>query len=107
MEKTMEQPALKFYPVGIQTFSDMREENYLYIDKTEHVYRMTHSAGKYMFRQVAVGEHASRLFRRTERFVPRFGDRTVGKRMDTISGAALRHEPWQAHEGRGTATVPA
>ena len=45
----MEQPALKFYPVGIQTFSDMREENYLYIDKTEHVYRMTHSAGKYMF----------------------------------------------------------
>ena len=49
MEKTMEQPVLKFYPVGIQTFSDLREENYLYIDKTEHVYRMTHSAGKYMF----------------------------------------------------------
>ena len=39
---------MKFYPVGIQTFSDMREENYLYIDKTEHVYRMTHSASKYM-----------------------------------------------------------
>ena len=34
MEKTMEQPVLKFYPVGIQTFSDLREENYLYIDKT-------------------------------------------------------------------------
>ena len=45
----MEQPVLKFYPIGIQTFSDLREENYLYIDKTEHVYRMTHSAGKYMF----------------------------------------------------------
>ena len=45
----MEQPALKFYPIGIQTFSDLREENYLYIDKTEYVYRMTHSAGKYMF----------------------------------------------------------
>ena len=28
----MEQPVLKFYPVGIQTFSDLREENYLYID---------------------------------------------------------------------------
>ena len=45
----MEQPVLKFYPVGIQTFSDLREENYLYIDKTEHVYRMTHSSSKYMF----------------------------------------------------------
>ena len=45
----MEQPALKFYPVGIQTFSDLREENYLYIDKTEYVYRMTHSSAKYMF----------------------------------------------------------
>ena len=45
----MEQLVLKFYPVGIQTFSDLREENYLYIDKTEHVYRMTHSASKYMF----------------------------------------------------------
>ena len=45
----MEQPILKFYPIGIQTFSDLREENYLYIDKTEYVYRMTHSAGKYMF----------------------------------------------------------
>ena len=40
---------MKFYPIGIQTFSDLREENYLYIDKTEYVYRMTHSASKYMF----------------------------------------------------------
>ena len=45
----MEQPALKFYPIGIQTFSELREKNYVYIDKTEYVYRMTHSAGKYMF----------------------------------------------------------
>ena len=45
----MEQPVLKFYPVGIQTFSELRERNYVYIDKTEYVYRMTHSAAKYMF----------------------------------------------------------
>ena len=45
----MEQQALKLYPVGIQTFSELREKNYLYIDKTEQVYRMTHSASKYMF----------------------------------------------------------
>ena len=45
----MSQPALKKYPVGIQTFSELRGKNYLYIDKTEYVYRMTHSDSKYMF----------------------------------------------------------
>ncbi|WP_270561615.1 AAA family ATPase, partial [Bacteroides cellulosilyticus] len=39
----------KFYPVGIQTFSEIIGKNYLYIDKTGYVYRMTHSASKYMF----------------------------------------------------------
>lgn len=39
----------KFYPVGIQTFSEIIGKNYLYIDKTEYVYCMTHSASKYMF----------------------------------------------------------
>ena len=39
----------KLYPVGIQTFSELMNKNYLYIDKTEYVYRMTHSGGKYMF----------------------------------------------------------
>ncbi|MDC2573373.1 ATP-binding protein, partial [Bacteroides ovatus] len=34
---------------GIQTFSKIREGNYLYIDKTAYVYRMTHSASSYMF----------------------------------------------------------
>lgn len=41
----MSQTQLKLYPVGIV----IRKENYLYIDKTEYVYRMTHSASKYMF----------------------------------------------------------
>lgn len=39
----------KFYPVGIQTFSEIIGKNYLYIDKRGYVYRMTHSASKYMF----------------------------------------------------------
>ncbi len=30
------------YPVGIQTFKDIIEGNYLYIDKTDLVYRLTH-----------------------------------------------------------------
>lgn len=39
----------KRYPIGIQTFSKIREGNYLYIDKTEYVYRMTHSGPKSVF----------------------------------------------------------
>ena len=37
------------YPVGIQVFSMIRNEHYLYVDKTEYVYRMTHANSKYMF----------------------------------------------------------
>ena len=39
----------QLYPIGIQTFSEIRRKNYLYIDKTEYVYRMTHSASSYLF----------------------------------------------------------
>ena len=41
--------ATKLYPIGMQTFSEIREENFLYIDKTEYIYRMTHTSGKYFF----------------------------------------------------------
>ena len=41
--------ALKLYPVGIQTFERIRKEDKLYVDKTEYVYRMTHSGGCYFF----------------------------------------------------------
>ena len=41
--------ALKLYPVGIQTFERIIKEDKLYVDKTEYVYRMTHSGGKHFF----------------------------------------------------------
>ena len=41
--------ALKLYPVGIQTFSEIINRNLLYVDKTEYVYRMTHTGGKHFF----------------------------------------------------------
>ena len=41
--------ARKLYPIGIQTFSRIRKENRLYIDKTEYVYRMTHTDSTYIF----------------------------------------------------------
>ena len=40
----------KLYPVGIQTFEEIIRRNLFYVDKTEYVYRMTHtSGGKYFF----------------------------------------------------------
>ena len=44
----MEQ-ARRRYPVGIQTFEKLRKGNYLYIDKTEYIYRMVHSVAQYVF----------------------------------------------------------
>ncbi|RKX84841.1 MAG: hypothetical protein DRP58_06685, partial [Spirochaetes bacterium] len=35
-------------PTGIQTFSEIREDNYAYVDKTEHIYNLI-SSGKYYF----------------------------------------------------------
>ena len=39
----------RLYPIGIQTFGRIRKENLFYVDKTEYVYRMTHTSGKYFF----------------------------------------------------------
>ena len=40
----------RYYPIGLQTFSELRtRKNYVYIDKTEYVYRMTNSDAKYIF----------------------------------------------------------
>ena len=41
--------ALKLYPIGIQTFEEIIKNNLLYIDKTEYIFRMTHTSGKYFF----------------------------------------------------------
>ena len=83
----------KFYPVGIQTFSEIIGKNYLYIDKTGYVYRMTHSASKYMFlsrpRRFGKSLLASTLFRRSEGIVQRACYREIGDGMDVISSFSL------------------
>ena len=38
----------RMFPIGIQTFSEIIENGYAYVDKTSHVYRLTHR-GKYFF----------------------------------------------------------
>lgn len=37
------------YPVGIQTFSEIREKNYLYVDKTKYIVHFLESGFKYVF----------------------------------------------------------
>ena len=38
---------LKNLPIGIQSFADLRKNNYLYVDKTEHIHRMTTTGKPY------------------------------------------------------------
>ena len=39
----------RLYPIGIQTFEKIRRNNNLYVDKTEYIYRMSHTSGTYFF----------------------------------------------------------
>ena len=36
-------------PIGIQTFEKIRTRNYMYVDKTEYIYRMVHADSNYFF----------------------------------------------------------
>ncbi|MCK5056195.1 MAG: ATP-binding protein [Candidatus Aminicenantes bacterium] len=40
---------MKKLPVGVQTFSEMIGENYLYVDKTKYIYNLFADGGKYYF----------------------------------------------------------
>ena len=40
---------VNFYPVGIQTFSNIREGNYLYVDKTQYIVDFREKKMKYVF----------------------------------------------------------
>lgn len=39
---------MKKLPLGIQTFAELIQENYLYIDKTRHIAELL-QAGKYLY----------------------------------------------------------
>ena len=44
----MEKKQLKRLPVGLQTYSEVKELGCLYVDKTEYIWNMIH-LGKYIF----------------------------------------------------------
>lgn len=39
----------KRYPIGIQTFSEIVNNGYLYVDKTDFIYKLAHEDGKFFF----------------------------------------------------------
>lgn len=41
--------ARKRYPIGIQTFEEIRKNDYLYVDKTKYIYQLASTNGKYYF----------------------------------------------------------
>ena len=40
---------VRLYPIGQQDFPSLRKRGDVYVDKTEYVYRMTHTSSQYMF----------------------------------------------------------
>jgi hypothetical protein len=40
---------MKKLPIGLQTLEDLRKRNGIYVDKTEHIYKMVTEAGKFFF----------------------------------------------------------
>ena len=39
----------RYYPIGIQSFSEMRREGFLYVDKTAYIHQLAHSKLKFVF----------------------------------------------------------
>ena len=37
------------YPIGIQDFESIRKDGFVYVDKTEQIYNLSHGSGKYFF----------------------------------------------------------
>lgn len=47
-EKIIHNKSMKKYPIGIQTFADIRNEGYIYVDKTDLVFKLANE-GRYYF----------------------------------------------------------
>lgn len=45
----MEMQEIRKYPVGMQTFADIRNYNYIYVDKTKYIVEMMKNGSKYLF----------------------------------------------------------
>ena len=73
------------YPIGIQSFDQIREDGYVYVDKTGLIYNLVTQGKTYFlsrprrFWQKPAGKYPCLLFPGTQRFVCRTGNRRIGK----------------------------
>ena len=75
----------RIYPIGIQNFEQLRNNNNVYIDKTELIYRLANTNKAYFltrprrFGKSLLGE---------EGIVSRFGNGAFRERVECLSGVA-------------------
>ena len=74
------------YPIGIQNFEDLRNNGYVYVDKTELIYRLFFKPSP-TIREKSASVYTRSLFFRKERLVRWIGNGNSGKRMGGLSGA--------------------
>lgn len=78
------------YPVGIQNFTKLREEGYLYVDKTEYLYKLIRNKGYYFLsRPRRFGK--SLLLSTLEAYYLGRRDLFKGLALDTLTG------DWEPH----------
>ena len=73
------------YPIGIQSFDQIREDGYVYVDKTGLIYNLVTQGKTYFlsrprrFGKSLLVKYPCLLFPGTQRFVCRTGNRRIGK----------------------------
>ena len=88
MEKT-----LRRYPIGIQNFEQLRNNHYVYVDKTALIYQLANTNTVYFlsrprrFGKSLLVSTLEALFPGKQRIIPRAGPVTTGKRVECLSCA--------------------
>ncbi len=73
------------YPIGIQSFDQIREDGYVYVDKTGLIYNLVTQGKTYFlsrprrFGKSLLVSTLACYFQGTQRFVCRTGNRRIGK----------------------------
>lgn len=85
----------RIYPIGIQNFEDLRNNNNVYVDKTELIYRLANTNKAYFWLVPVVSEKVCwyplfMLISGEEGIVSRFGNGAFRERVECLSGVA----PW-------------
>ena len=98
-EIVMANNACRKLPVGIQSFNKIREEGYLYVDKSDIIWKLANNGKQYNYlsRPRRFGKSVLvdtlQLLRRKERTLRRTENHGFGEGMETVPGYSIRHEP--------------